>query len=78
MTGIVDIRFCFNNYDVLNLLEKRSNALLNLKHSKVSNYERRLDNKIRKSFDEIRTPNTFYCTFEHSQTAKALLDIKKL
>ena len=69
-TTIVDIRFAFYNKDVLRYLRKRGSALLDAKDEKCKKYERKLDEKVQKNFDSIRTPQKFYVTFEHSETCQ--------
>ena len=61
-------------------LESRARKLSKKNFDKVAKKEAKLDKIIRKEkkYNRIRTPNTFYCTFEHSKAAQALLEMKKL
>ena len=59
-------------------LESRARKLSKKKFGQVIKKEQKLDKIIKKKYDRIRTPNTFYCTFEHSKAAQALLKMKKL
>ena len=63
-TKIVDMRFVFSNKDMLLLLKKRAKALRKSNLNKVHKYESKIDTLKRKKFDDLRTPNKFFCTFE--------------
>ena len=74
-TSIVDIRFSFNNIDMFKLLEERGKKLKNVKPKKVRKLETKMDSVKTEKFDRIRTPNTFYCTFEHNEASLALRNL---
>ena len=68
-TRIVDIHFTFWNKSMLKLLMKRANALRKVKFEKVKKIEAEMDRLKESKFDQLRTPNTFYCTFENSKAS---------
>ena len=77
-TKIVDMRFSFYNKEMLRLLENRAEKLMSGKFDKVSGVEADMDFTKETQFDEMRTPNTFYVTFESSAAATAFKRLIKL
>ena len=63
---------------MLKLLAKRANALSSANFEKVHLCEQKMDEVVQEYFEELRTPNTFFCTFENAQAAQALQELKKL
>lgn len=77
-TDIVDIRFAYYNKDMLKLLAKRGKALRATKFDKMRKYEERMDKLKAKHFNQLTTPNTFYCTFEHASACQQLKKLKSI
>ena len=75
-TQVVDLQFVFQNRDMIKLLRKRARALAKSKMDKVYKYESRMDQLKEKSYNELRTPVKFFCTFENAYATKTLLDLK--
>ena len=63
-THIVDIQFAFNNKELLKLLTKRAKTLQTADFDKLKKIEKLIDEHKDLYFEDIRTPNTFFCTFE--------------
>ena len=66
-TYIVDIQFTFWNEEMLKLLKRRANALRKVKFEKVRKIEAKMDELKDRKFEKLRTPNSFYCTFEKTK-----------
>ena len=75
---VVDVRFSFYNFTMINRLEKRADALKKKKYTRVKRLELEMDDIVQGQFDLIRQPNTFYCTFKYAEAAQAFRKIKKV
>ena len=56
------------------MLAKRAHALTTANFNKLKKYDKHLDVIKDAYFDEIRTPNTFYCTFEEAESCYELVE----
>ena len=54
---------------MLKLLIRRAKALQKVKFDKVRKIEIEMDKLKESKFDELRTPNTFYCIFENTKAS---------
>ena len=72
-TSVFAMRFAFNNKPMLKLLSKRAEALGQAKFEKVQKLEVQMDKLKSEQFDDLRTPNTFYCTFDRVEACHQLL-----
>jgi len=52
---------------MLKLLKRRANALRKVKFEKVRKIEAKMDELKDRKFEKLRTPNSFYCTFEKTK-----------
>ena len=62
---------------MLKLLKKRAKALDDAKFDKVSKIESKMDKLKDSHFDNLRTPNRFYCTFHKVQASQSLQELGK-
>lgn len=74
-TEIVDMQFSFNNRELLEILAARADALKMADKDELLAFEMLLDKVKTEQFDQIRTPNTFFCTFEDAYASQALLKL---
>lgn len=76
-TKVVDIQFSFNNKELLELLSGRAQALKQVNSQQLEDYELLLDDVKAEQFEQIRTPNTFFCTFEEALASQTLLKLDR-
>ena len=76
-TQIFSLNFSFNNKSMLKLLRKRALALGDADFEKVQKVERKMDLLKESKFNDLRTPNRFYCTFNELQAGQALQNLGK-
>lgn len=63
---------------MLKLLIRRAKALRQVKFEKVQRIEAKMDSLKESHFELLRTPNSFYCTFEKTKAVQTMTRLKKV
>ena len=64
---IADIVFSFNNREIISLLKKRYKYLCKAQFDKAEEIENKMTKIKDEKFDELVTPNNFWCTFKEGE-----------
>lgn len=76
-TKIANISFAFDNYEIINLLEKRGAAIVNRKEKQQLEIEEKLEEIRRQKADEVSRPVKAFITFETQEGYERAKKIKK-
>lgn len=75
---IADIVFSFNNREIISLLKKRYKYLCKAQFDKAEEIENKMTKIKDEKFDELVTPNNFWCTFKEGEGQQGALKLQKI